>query len=279
MRSIVKTGGIISILATLSACASTTPDFNRIDPKARTYIKKMDSVLISRQTQVGADIKVSKLSSYIQGPALPVVIDIGLNTYRSYKANEIMEPIHGTLSDYDYTEVIKTQFNQALENSKLEGANGLKILQNEPVGFRTAYIQQSTADAVMFIDVHYAFTPNFDALNLKSDVMVFPVNTSLYPFKEKPDYDDIIEYEDNIYRNQFMASIPVGIKEGSKEENGIAWADMSEEKLEGRMQKAAQKLADFIANDLSLDEVPDELAISSTPSVPGTEIIKSDSGV
>ena len=55
-------------------------------------------------------------------------------------------------------------------------------------------------------------------------------------------------------RDRFQASImPAGMN-GSKKENGAAWTQMSEEELSGRMKKAAQKLAEFIANDLSLDD-------------------------
>ena len=41
---------------------------------------------------------------------------------------------------------------------------------------------------------------------------------------------------------------------GSKKENGAKWTQMSEEKLTGHMKKAANKLAEFIAKDLSLDD-------------------------
>ena len=47
---------------------------------------------------------------------------------------------------------------------------------------------------------------------------------------------------------------------GSKDENGALWAEMSDEELSGRMQKAAKKLALAIAHDLSLDDV-DEYAL------------------
>ena len=254
MRSIVKSGTFIYMAVAMSACATTQADFNRIDPKARQYIQKIDSVLITKQDTVEADINVSNLSSIVQGNLVLGLIDAGVNTHRLNEADEIMAPIYKTLYDYNYAEEVQAQFNKALSDSQMDEASGLKILANEPRGFRVAYIRQSTADAVMFVDIGYAFTPTFKALNLKSDVVIYPVNKSLYPFKEKPDFDNIIEHSDNIYRNQFQASImPAGMN-GSKKENGAAWTQMSEEELSGRMKKAAQKLAEFIANDLSLDD-------------------------
>jgi len=257
MRNIRLMGAIVGMAAGISAC-TTTPEYKHIHADARPLIKEMDSVLISKQDQIGADIKVSKISQYVQGHIIPVLIDVGLNTYRTHKANNLIMPIRETMFDYDYTMDIKEELNQALAKSRLGGAGDLQIMREEPQGFRAAYIRKSEADAVMYIDVNYAFTPKFDALNLTSAIMIFPVDAALSPYKEKPDTDDILEYGDNIYRNQFMASIPVKLEDGSRDENGAVWGDMSEEKLTGLLQKAAGVLAEHIANDLGTDEISEE---------------------
>ncbi len=261
MRVLGKTAFIMNmaVITALSACTSM-PDYNHLDPRARPLIQEVDSVLISKQDVVGADIKVSKISSYVQGNIIPVLIDIGLNTYRTSKSNKLIAPIRDNLGDYNFTQDIKDEFNRALLESNLQGIDELKILRQEPRGFRAAFIRNSEADAVMFIDVKHAFTPSFDALELTSTVMMFPVNPALSPYKEKPNEDMFIELGDNIYRNQFKASIPVGIEDAGTTENGAAWAEKTEEELVALIQKASQKLADHIAYDLSLDEVDEEVA-------------------
>jgi len=256
MKGLLRIGAMISVATAMTACTTTRP-YNRIDTQARPLIQEVDSILISKQDEIGADIKVSKISSYVQGHIVPVLIDIGLNSYRSGKSNKLVAPIRATMSEYDFAQDLKEEFNQALRDNMLSGSEGLQILREEPQGFRAAYIRHSDADAVMFIDVKYAFTPSFDALNLTSSVMMFPVNPALSPYKEKPDEDDIIELADNIYRNQFLAMIPVGIVGGTTE-NGAAWAAKSEEELTGLMQKAAVQLAEHIAYDLSIDDVNEE---------------------
>ena len=144
---------------------------------------------------------------------------------------------------------IQEEFSAALDDTDMGDMGELRLLRQERQGFRAAYIRQSEADAVMFIDVDCAFTPSFDALEMTSRVMIFPVNEDLSAYKEKPDKDRILEYEDNIYRNQFVAAIPSGADlDSSKSENGAAWAEKSEEELTGLMQKAAQKLAAVYRN-------------------------------
>jgi len=254
MRSTVALGGALCLSVFLTAC-TTTQTYNLIDADARPHIQQMDSVLISKQGEVRADIKTSKLSKYVQGHFAPVLFDLAVNGVRMHKANKIMQPIRETLYGYDFTLDIQEEFTEALSASELGDMGELRVLRQEKQGFRAAYVQESNADAVMFIDVDVAFTPSFNALNLTSHVMVFPVSDALSAYKEKPDNDDILEYEDNIYRNQFVAAIPSGAGEDSKKsEHGAAWAEMSEERLTGLMQTAAQKLASHIANDLSTNE-------------------------
>lgn len=258
MRSIVTLGGALCLSAVMAACTTTRP-YNRIDAEARPHIQQMDSIMIPKHSKVRAAIKTSQISKYVQGHFAPVLFDLAVNGMRTHKANKIMAPINDTLGEYDFTQDIKEEFTQALDETELGDMGELMVLHKEQQGFRAAYIRQSKADAVMFIDVDYAFTPSFDALNLTSRVMIFPVSDDLAPYKEKPDTDNIIELADNIYRNQFISTIPVRADlDSSKSENGAAWAEMSEEELTGLMQKAAQKLAVHIAHDLSTDDVSEE---------------------
>ena len=108
MRSIVKSGTFIYMAVAMSACATTQADFNRIDPKARQYIQKIDSVLITKQDTVEADINVSNLSSIVQGNLVLGLIDAGVNTHRLNEADEIMAPIYKTLYDYNYACLLYT---------------------------------------------------------------------------------------------------------------------------------------------------------------------------
>lgn len=269
MRNAAKLGILLVLLAAMTAC-QTTPAAHYLDADARPHIQNVDSLLIAKQTEMGADIKTSKISQYLQGHIIPVLFDIGVNTVRSKNAKKHVTPIRETLGDYDYAMDIKEEFNRALEGSTLKGAGDLHILREEPMGFRAAFIRHSKADAVMFIDVKYAFTPSFETLNLSSAVLVYPINPELSPYKEKPDTDNVIEYSDNIYRNQFTASIPVSHAEDlvsgetrKTSENAAAWAALSSEQLTEKLQKAAAKLANQIAIDLNADEVEIEIEGSS----------------
>ena len=264
MRQLIFIGTIVGLAVLTSGCASTQRSHNYIDADARPHIQELDSVLLADQDELEADINVSKISTYLQGHIAPILFDIGVNTYRTHKANKLMSPIHDNMEDYNITESLHTEMNLAFADSKMDGASNLKVVHDEEPGFRAKYIRESMADAVMFVDTKYQFTPSFEALQLLSSVTIFPVNPELSPYKEKPDEDDIIEMSDNIYRNNFVVLAPLKTI-GKTSENGAAWAEFSEEELEYLMQYTARKLADTIADDLLIDDIPEDDDAETTP--------------
>lgn len=256
MNYISKSGVLIFTAIIMSAC-STVKSHNHIDAEARPLIKKVDSVLIATQDELGADVNASKISLYAQGHFLPILLDVGISLYRTHEAHKIVKPIRETIETYNYKDDLKAELDFMLQDSDLIGMEELEVLYEEPLGFRAAYIENSDADAVMFIDVKSNFSANFEFLKILSSVMIFPTDSDLSAFKEIPDNDDILEFEDNIYRNQFGAIIPVSDKPGKKKENGAIWAAMSKEQIAARMKIASRKLAEAIAEDLRVDDTPD----------------------
>ena len=118
MRSIIALVGTLCLSVMLTACTTTRP-YNLIDAEARPHIQQMDSVMISNQSKIRADIKTSKLSKYVQGHFAPVLFDIAVNGIRAHKASKIMQPIRETLGDYDFTQNVKEEFSVALSQTKL----------------------------------------------------------------------------------------------------------------------------------------------------------------
>jgi len=195
----------------LMACA-TAPPFNHLDAGARPHIKTVDSVLIAKQDRIGADISQNSTLSQIAGivsgsTVIPVLVDLGVSGVRTLNANKLAKPMREELENHDYAWEFRKQIKQSLEGSRLGGVEEMALVREEYPGFRGQFIQQSDADAVLLVDMKYAFTKDFDSLYVTSLAMLFPNKPELREFQERPDKDRLIEYTDNIYRNQFAVAI------------------------------------------------------------------------
>ena len=159
----------MSALMGMTAC-TTTPTYNHLDAAARPHIQTVDSVLIAKQDRIGADIKkgsqLTQIAAVAQGSIIPILLDVGITSFRTMSANKMAKPMRETLEDFDYASEFRYQFKESMANSELKGVDKIRILREEYPGFRGQYIESSDADAVLFVDMKYAFTPKFDKLYL-----------------------------------------------------------------------------------------------------------------
>ena len=244
---------VVGSAVLISACASPRP-YNRIDANARPLIKSMDSVVMVKQSEIGSDIVVSNATGAMGGGLIPALIDAGVNSSRTKKAEEAIGPIRDKLIDYDFGAEVEKQLNTAFSGTTVSGLNNVKLMRAEDPKYRENTVKASGADAVMFIDTTYKISANFDAVLATANVRVFPVSADLNAYKEKPDEDDkVVEPTDNIYRNTFMASAPLDLV-SDMETNASDAANLPVDKYTMALDRAAKNLAEKIAADLMTDD-------------------------
>ena len=263
MRPLITYAVILGAFVSLSACASL-PNEHHLDAGARQHINTVDAVLIAKQDEIGADIKrnstLTEISALVAGSTIiPLLLDIGVTGVRSATANKLAKPMREKLEGHDYAWDFRKQVRQSLEGTTLDGLDKFKIVREEYPGLRGQIITTSNADAVLLVDMKYAFTPGFESLYVGSMAMLFPNTPELADFQETPDKDNLLEYSDNIYRNQYAVQISTGLTDASKSEHAAKWAEMTEEQLLEVLDVAGLLLADTIANDISLDDVDSDL--------------------
>jgi len=275
IKRIILISFFMSVFMSMTAC-TTTPTYNHLDAGARPHIKTVDSVLIAKQNRIGADIKkgsqLTQIAAVAQGTIIPILVDVGITGIRTMTANKMAKPMRESLEGFDYASEFRLQLKESMANSELKGVDKIKIIRQEYEGFRGQYIENSDADAVLFVDMKYAFTPKFDKLYVTSHAMMFPNMPELQPYQESRGRKNIIEFTDNIYRNQFTALISAKVEDGSKSENAAYWAELSEEELKTILQVVALKLADAMAEDISIDDVSGDPAIDVFDDAPNDKI-------
>ena len=264
MRSFIIRFVAIGAIISLSACASAPrPSENYLDAGARQHIKTVDAVLITKQDRIAADIKknspLTQLSALSGIPILPAFLDVGVAGVRSINANKMAKPMREKLDGHDYAFEFKKHVEQSLEGTTLDGIEDFEIVRRDYPGLRGQLIEESYADAVLVVDMKYGFTPNFGTLYVYSLAMLFPNRPELKRFQESPGDDRVLEFSDNIYRNQYAVGISTKTKDGKASENAAVWAKMSEEQLVEVLELAGRNLSSTIANDIGIDDVESDL--------------------
>ena len=263
MRLLITRGLVLGAFISLSAC-STLPTENHLDAGARQHINSVDAVLIAKQDEIGADIKqngtLTQVSALLSGTTIiPLLLEVGVSGVRTVNANKMAKPMRETLEGHDYPWEFRKQVRQSLEGTTLDGVDRFKIVREEYPGLRGQIISTSDADAILLMDMKYAFTPSFEKLYVASSAMMFSNQPELLPFQEVPKKNNVLELTDNIYRNQYAVQISTGLTDATKTEHAAKWAEMSQEELVQVLDVAGLILADTIANDIGIDDVASDL--------------------
>ena len=277
MRFNLAVGVCFAASLTLTACA-TRADYHLLDAGARQHIKTVDGVLIASQKQIGADIsqgsRLSNLATFFSGSPIPMLVEAGVAGVRTIEANKLAKPMRETLGDHDYAWEFRKQVKQSLARttlSDLDQLDKMTIIREDYPGLRASLIEKSDADAVLVVDMKYAFTPKFDRLYVASYAMLFPNTEALKRFQETPDKDNIIEFSDNLYRNQFAASLSVAEPSSSRTENAAYWAEVPRDTLIDALERVGLSLVDALANDINLDDLDSDLDLIPEGYVLNTE--------
>ncbi len=265
MRSFAKNGISLAASLSLAACATNSlPNENYLDAGARQHIKTVDAVLITKQDRIAADVKQNATLGDIGVIAapftqIPMLLDIGVKAVNGIKADKMVKPIREKLEGHDYPYALRKQVRQSLSGTTLDGVEDFMILRGEYPGQRGRIIENSDADAVLLVDMKYGFTADFKSLYLASYAMLFPNHPELKQFQETPDRDRLLEYSDNIYRNQFSVSLSTNLEDAAPSEHAAIWAELSQEDLVEVLDGVALVMADTIANDIGFDDLDSDL--------------------
>jgi hypothetical protein len=87
---------------------------------------------------------------------------------------------------------------------------------------------------------------------------MFATIEELQKYREKNDNNENpVDREDNIYRNTFFATVPLGVN-GEKEENANTLTSNGGSAVKTALHDSAVQIAEKIYNDILLDETADK---------------------
>ena len=243
---------MIAVAISLGACA-TPRAYNHIDVEARPLITQLETTLIVAQSEIGSEIDV-----YYSGDGLiPALIDANINAKRTSKAEEFIAPVRDAMIDFDFGATLESDLINAFTTGHVDGTDRVKLVRGIDTDFKQNAVQNSEADAVMFIDASYNISANFGEMIASAVVQIFPVSPNLRPFSEKPDQDDkLVELTDNIYRNAFRTSTALSAM-ADRDSNARIVSEMTSEELTKALSDAATLIAKQIAADILRDDTDD----------------------
>jgi len=240
----------LTVILLFSAIGCTKPIY-RLNPDARQYVKSSNTVVGVEQNEIYAQIEESNVSTYTGGGLIPALIDVGVDNYRTQRAEKLLVTIRNDLIDYDYPEALARALQERFAKVPWFHNQGIDICRDPKKDWKKQYYQKSDTSATLFVKIDYRFTPHFDRLEVAASVYLFPHSNELTAYKDSKSTKNPVADKSCIYRNGvLLVSETIGvssIKQGATVER---WADNKSQPVKDALDKTACSLANLIVEDM-----------------------------
>jgi len=173
---------IALFIATVSAC-SVVPH-NHIDKAARASIKSTEAYLTVAQQEIDAEIVQSNTTAAAGGGLLFALIDAAVDNSRTKTAENLIQPIRDGLIDYDFAAVLHKSIGEEIEKVTWLNAGDIVLERTSSPNFIESSLNKSSASAVLFTNVTYKLSPNFDSIKTTASTIIYPKDAALNKYKE-----------------------------------------------------------------------------------------------
>ncbi len=163
-------------LSVLSGC--TGPTHLTLSPEVKRKIESVDAYVFLQQEHLYAKIKESNISMATGGGLIPALIDAGVNSYKTNKAENNMAPVRDVLSGFDLASCFKEELISELAHVKWLDIKKIEIAFGFPERKLRGMLENEPEKAVLVLDIDCFFSSEFASVNVnsKSYIMEKPAN-------------------------------------------------------------------------------------------------------
>jgi hypothetical protein len=210
----IKTTAFLSLIALslLTGCAMQPISLTQ---QAQKKIDSVDGVLIIPQNNLIISVPSTNGSG---GGLIGVLVAATIDSVKQSNAEKNAAPLIENLKYYDFRKVMLDASNQATENTEKNNVIKIKPLRLETVASDSAKriaFDKTDAGAIIFCNVGYRIESG--NLIVSALTEIYPKNSELKQFRNKPDEKDPLSSGNAIYRKNFYFAKQAVDKDNIKE--------------------------------------------------------------
>lgn len=177
MGAFLKSGYLAVCLGLLllSGCASS--NYKPLSIEDRQKISSADVCIFLNQQEVNAEIRKSTVGASMGGGLLGALIDVAVDNHEAKSQESNLQPIRDSLIDLNFGQLLTEEIRKGAEIREWPRFREVNVFFDFTEEKLVSVIRNSTADSVLTLHPTYAFTPDFQALNVTSRTRLYGKNS------------------------------------------------------------------------------------------------------
>jgi hypothetical protein len=252
----------------LSACVTQTPPHAFLPDAARDKIASTETVLPIKQSEIYVFVPASQIAQRGGGGLLLALIDSGVDSVRTSKAETAVKPLRDSLIDYNFDQTIQSDVQAALAQDAWLHAGGAHVVKEVTNENLDVVLAQSKNDAVLFTVVDYRLSNDAGQLIVSMNASLFANSDALRALKPATDAKLKTALGNSLYRNRFTVQADSPVPGADRDQAVAAWSANHGQAIRAALAQAASRLSSMLAADIAKTQAD---SVSPTGTVVKTE--------
>lgn len=264
----------------LSACAGV-PQHEFLPAAARDKIASTEVAVPVSQSEIYVFVPQSNIAAAGGGGLLLAIIDAGVDSVRTSKAETAVKPLRDAMVDFDFDGTLQSDLKTSLGQVAFAHADNFHVVKTVTPESLDGVLANSKDSAVMFTTADYHLSNDADVLDVTIRASLFANSADLRALKPATGKSMISSMANALYHSSFTyESHLVGSTDDRDHNIAMLSADHGAA-LRTELKTGTAKVAGMLAADLQRDADPapgKEITINSQAGLPMTgNIVDSDS--
>ncbi|MGN6149387.1 MAG: hypothetical protein ACTHPD_12670 [Rhizomicrobium sp.] len=239
----------------LAGCAANVPVHGSLDQSFEGGIASTDIVVPIKQGEIFVFVPDSQIAAAGGGGLLLALVDAGVNSVRTSKAEAAVKPLRDSLADFDFDGAIRDNMKSALSQvAWLHVANASVVRDVSPDSLDRDLAHSSASD-VVFVNTTYMLSNDANLLTVSMSAGLFSKDDAVAPKKAKQK----TSLANSIYHNHFTF-LMTAPKAADRDHYIAEWSAHDGAAMRAALKRAAEELPQLIADDLQNAQLPDGTA-------------------
>lgn len=236
--------------AVLSGCAAV-PTHVALQDEARKSVASTEVVLPVKQSEIYVFVPDSQVAAAGGGGLLLALIDAGVNSVRTDKAETAVKPLRDAMVDYDFDKSLHDSMQNALGQVAWLHADHVRVVKDATQDSFDQAVAGSSEDAVLLAMADYRLSNDAEELTVTLNTALYPKSGALVALRGRENQEHASALKNSLYRDTFMYSQRLPNTSTDRDSNIAIWSAGHGMAMRAALNRAAAELTAMLSCDIS----------------------------
>jgi len=234
----------------LAGCVTQVPVHEAFPPTARDSVTSTEVVAPIKQSEIYVFVPDSKIAAAGGGGLLLALVDVGVNSVRTSKAEDAVRPLRDALVDFNFDNTLKADLQTSLSSDPWLHADGVRVIKEATNASEDTALANAKDSAVLFTVADYQLSNDAQELTITLSAALYPNNDALFALKPRAKSGPRSALGNSLYHNTLTFTMEVPSPSQDRDHNIATWSAQNGAVMHAALNMGARKLAAMLASDL-----------------------------